>query len=909
MRPSRNSPSGAASASSPRWWQRAYRVALRSFPHAFRARWATEMEQTFVDRITAARANERMPWRTLGRELRSAVMSGIGERIHARGERPLYAASHHANSYHAPSRLLHMQDVRYAFRLLRRAPGFSLLTVLVLAGGLGISTFTFSFLHTAMIRALPLSGGERIVRLDAHVQGRQQTVDAADMRALQSSLHTVQQLAAYSGRDLIIGRDGHRQTLAATVSDPALFAIARTNATMGRGLIPSDAADGAEPVIVLSHRTWKNAFGSDSTLLGRHVVLDGSSTRVVGVMPEGFGFPVASGAWIPLAAREYDSAERGRQSVRLVARLADGISYDQASAEATVVMQRVLAPYDSAARDGSLRVAAESFPAAQIGEERTLVFTVLNVLAALILLLALVNVTNLLLARANERVRETAVRVALGASTGRLVMQGMWETIILCTSGGLLGTAGAAWGLSAITRWTSVNLPDNLAFWWVWQMDAVTLLSAGAFVTLAITVLGSVISLRTTRMNVREVIQDGSARSGSRRDARFSRILVATQVATVTVLMFFGVVGGVVTKRVVSMDPGFDTHQLLNGGISPPDVRYATPASRAALYRNAQAAMSAQDALSGVLLRNAVADKESDGGTFALRDARALRVAPTAHVQAVLGDLGTIGVRVLDGRALDASDDATRAPVVVISRSLALRLWNGRSPVGEQLRLTGAGDTVQFRTIVGVTSDQLYGNPLSRERSADAIYVPLLQHDAPYTTFVARYGSTEAAARTALLSSLAGVDPLLMPESVQPFDEALRKMTLIAVSVAKLFAACFGFALLLALVGTYGLMSRSIASRTREIGVRRALGATDAGVARLLLGQGGRQLGVGTLVALPLLVAIGLAVRHFFPIGGTLTTALAVGVSVSIVALVLGATWLPTRRVLRVPLSQALRTE
>jgi hypothetical protein len=375
-------------------------------------------------------------------------------------------------------------------------------------------------------------------------------------------------------------------------------------------------------------------------------------------------------------------------------------------------------------------------------------------------------------------------------------------------------------------------MAENMAFWWVWRMDHVTLLGAGAFVTVAIAALGAVVARRTTRMNVREIIQDGSARAGSRRDARLSRLLVVTQVATVTILMFFGALAGVVARRVMTMDPGFDTHALLNGGVMPPEARYPSPAARAAVLRDVHARLVERDALEAVLLRDAMAEVRTDGGRFALRDTRATGALPTAHVQAVLGDLRTIGVGVVEGRALDPSDDGLRAPVVLVSRSLAARLWPGRSPVGEQLRLAGLGDTTVFRTVVGVTSDLPYGNPLARDRSADAIYVPLLQAGSARAAFLVRHRGSETAARQALLAAFAAVDPLLVPDTVQPFDEVLRKSGLIALSTTKLFAGCFAFALLLALVGTYGLMARSIGLRTREIGVRRALGATDTGIAR-----------------------------------------------------------------------------
>jgi hypothetical protein len=501
------------------------------------------------------------------------------------------------------------------------------------------------------------------------------------------------------------------------------------------------------------------------------------------------------------------------------------------------------------------------------------------------------------------------VRLALGASTGRLVMQGMWETILLCLTGGALGTAVAAWGLDAITDWTHANMEGNLAFWWVWHADHVTLLCAGAFVTVGIAVLGSVVSWRTTRIDVRAIMQDGNARAGSRRDGRLSRILVATQVTTVTVLMYFGVMAGIVARRAVDLDPGFATARLIQGGVFPPPARYDTPARRAAVFRDVYARLTEQPTLDGVILRRTLAEQRSTSGGFVLRDPRSAGEAPRAFVVAMLGDLSTLSVKVVDGRALQPADDAAHAPVAVISRALATRHWPGRSPVGDQLRLTGVGDTTRFVTIVGVVGDLPYGDPLSRDRSADAIYVSLLQTDVDYSTFIVRHRTSEVAARQALLQAFGQVDRLLVPDSVQPFDEVLRKVGFIAISVSKLFAACFAFGLVLALVGTYGLMSRSIGLRTREVGVRRALGATDAMVTRLLLRQGGRQLGVGTLVAVPVLAVAGLAFMYYFPIGGWLTLLTGALVSAAIVALILVATWMPTRHVLRVPLRDALWRE
>jgi len=807
--------------------------------------------------------------------------------------------------------MVHAQDIRYAFRLLARSPGFSILTVLVLAGGLGLSTFTFSFLYTAMMRPLPLSEGERIVRLTrTREDGRRAPVDVVDVAMLRESMRTVRELGAYAQREVIVGREGDRRVLSATVADPVLFTVTRMPALLGRTLLPSDAEAGAEPVIVLAYRTWQGVFAADRTVLDAPVTINGVNTRVVGVMPEGFGFPVAQDAWLPLPTRATTATLPGTEFLSLFARLTPGATHAQAAAEATALLKAALVTRDTSGQVAPrTAMAVESFPAAQIGDERTLAFTFLNVLAALILLLALVNATTLLTARANERIRETAVRMALGASTGRLVMQGMWEGIILCLVGGAVGTAATAWGLDAITRWTQANMPDNMAFWWVWRMDRVTLLSAGAFVTVAIAALGSVVSVRAIRTNVREVMQDGSARSGSRREGRLARALVTMQVMVVTVLMFVGVLSGVMARRVVTIDPGYDPTNLLQAELAPPAERFPTADDRHDVYRGVQAGLAEHPAVGHALLRTRLAEPRGESGRFVLRGPRTAGTRPTANVLATLGNVSALGIQLVDGRPIDVNDDRTRAPVALISRSLAIRHWGGQSPVGAQLRLAGVGDTLQWRTIVGVVSDIPYGDPLSRDRSTDAIYVPLLQTDVSDVNVFVRHTAGEVAGRQALHDVFGAVDPLLVPGYVFRAAEVIAKTGMITTGMTKLFGACFAFALLLAVAGTYGLMSRSIGLRTREIGVRRALGATDAMATRMLLGQGARQLGVGTLVAAPVLAIIGATSTHYFPMSGALTATMGVLVSAAIVAVVLGATWLPTRKVLRVALRDALWRE
>jgi len=385
--------------------------------------------------------------------------------------------------------MFYWQDVRYALRLLAKTPFFTILTVAVLAGGLAVSIFTFSFLHSAMRKPLPVPRSEGIVcLLSVTAGGETGYVDAWELAAMRPRITTLNDIGAFAGREFVVGLgDGlPRRSLQAVASEWNIFAVTGTRPMLGRAFRPEDQAHGAEPVVVLSEWAWRVVFASDRELLekGKPVRLNGVPTRVVGVMPAGYGFPVAAEAWVPIRPELLAPGHAGQERVQAYARLAPGVDAEKAAAELTALLGSVRIEEGRRPEDPSRPVptamAVRSFPMAQIGEEGPLAFAVLNALAAFILLLACVNVTNLLLARANERVRETAVRLALGAPRGRLVMQNMWETILLCVAGGVLATGLAVWGLGAVDAWARAHLEGNLPFWWSWGFDRTVLLSAGA---------------------------------------------------------------------------------------------------------------------------------------------------------------------------------------------------------------------------------------------------------------------------------------------------------------------------------------------------------------------------------------------------------------------------------------------
>lgn len=802
------------------------------------------------------------------------------------------------------------QDVRYAIRLLARNPLFTLLTVAVLAGGLGLSIFTFSFLHTAILKPLPVADGEGIVRLFTVTNGRGVMPEAADLAAIRPSITTLTDFGVYSGRELAVGTGEGTRSMQATESEWNIFQITRTLPMLGRGFNPDDQQRGAEPVIVLSYWAWKAVFGADSSIIDRQIPLNGVATRVIGVMPEGYGFPVASEAWVPISPALLGPTIAEGLRINAYGRLAHDADAGRAGAELSGLLLRVREGRVIAdpAESQPTGMTVQSFPIAQIGEEAPLILMVLNTLATLILLLACINVTNLLLARASERAKETAVRLALGAPRGRLIMQSMWESIILCLIGGSLATVIAVWGLEAINAWCRANLEGNLAFWWVWGFDRTVLYSAGGFVTLAIMVLGGVVSRRAVNAEITEVLKEGGVRGGGRKEGKVSRALVITQVATVSVLMFFGSMAAIIAYRVANVDVGYDTRALLAGGVDLPEDRYPTARRRTQFYQNLYDQLSSRPELDGVVLRTTMARIEEDAGEFDLSTRPAAASRPRTYVLSAMGPLSVIGSRLVEGRFFDARDDASAVKTAVVSTAFAARYLPGQSPLGAQLTLTGLGEATP-RIVVGVTGDLLLGNPLSRDRSPIAVYVPLSQTEATGALALFRHRGSEPEGRSAFLRTVTAIDPVLSVGNVTSYEDVLAKTTLIARSTAQLFGACFGFALLLAVSGAYGLMARAIGRQTRDIGVRRALGATDRTILFMLLGQGGRQLGVGALVALPFTLLVGWGFSQYFPIALGLSITTAVLVSLSITAVVLAATWLPTRRAIAVEPRDALWRE
>jgi predicted permease len=805
-------------------------------------------------------------------------------------------------------------DLRYALRLLSKTPAFTAMSVMVLSGGLGVSIFTFSFLYAVLFKPLPLPDGEEIVKVFARGASPMQLVDAADYAVVRGA-QTLTAMGAYVALDAHLRVGEGARTLYATSSHWNVFDVARVPPLLGRTLRSDDQRVGAEPVAVLAHDTWQAMFGGDSAAVGRVVTVNGVGTRIIGVMPDGFTFPLATELWMPLPEDIYATVP-GRRHLNVYARLERGATIEQANAEIDGLLQALWLSESRQDLPGAHERPVTggmvtTFQRAQIGPEGFLLFIILNVLAGFILLLACINATNLLLARANERRSDMAVRIALGAPRFRLVVQALWETVLVSAIGAAVAVVIAAAALWTVDAWAQANIGGNLAFWWRWGPDGSTAISAAGFALLAIAVVGGVVVYRTARGDFHAVMRDSAAGSGNRQAGRLARALVILQVVMVSVVMFCGAVSGITAYEVLQLDLFRERDKVVLAILSPDGDRYDEPEERQRLFEALHEALEARSTFDGVMLRTELASGTEDGGRFVVEGPAYSRSEdhPRAFASAVSGTFEPLGSQLRAGRLLDARDVDGATPTALVSESLAQAQWPDGPAIGKRLRLVGLGPEEEWRTVVGVVGDVLEGNPLTVARSSMSVYVPLRQTDASSVAVMIRHRGNEREAQTALRQVMSDHDPLLVPDRIVSYAELFSFFTMMTSATVKMFVGCFVFALVLAVTGIYGLTARSVSQRTREIGVRRALGASDLGIVRLLMREGGWQLGIGLLTTAPVMVAASAALTQVLALELAVFVVSGAGVAVVVAASVLAATYFPSRRAVALEPSRALWQE
>lgn len=817
-------------------------------------------------------------------------------------------------------------DVRYTLRMMAKAPGLTAVLVATLALGIGATTTIFSVVHAVLLRPLPYPEPARLAVLRTELTGKlglpHLRFSVLQFHDLERSCRNCTAVAAWRTGEASLSGGDRPVRVHAIYATHQLLPLIGVRPAIGRWFDASEDRPGDPQVVVLSAALWRRVFGGDPAIVGAQIHLDAVPVHVIGVMPSGFDFPEHAELWVP--ARLDITKERGASlDLDTVVRLAPGASIASLDDELATQSKTWTAWINAiAAKVGYppmvLRARAGSLQAQLVGGLATTLW-LLQAAVLFVLVIAMVNVANLLLARAETRTREVAVRHALGASRRRLLRQFVTESLILGLVGGGLGLLVAMWAIDGVTALIPRSAPraGDIA------LDGTAVGFAVACSIAASLVFGLAPILHARRSDLHGALKDGSPQTtGSRTRLRARRALVISEIALAVVL----VVGCTVMVRsflaLQRVDLGFAPDHLLTFGVELPDKTYP-PAAGIAFWRRLHDRLRGLSGVRGAALVQELPpthSKDVDAVTFPGRSANDPDEPDwlVDFIQSTTPDaLDTLGAAIVRGRALRPSDTYDAPLVTVVNQSFVAKFFRGRDPIGQKIKVL-FGPEREF-TVVGVFAD------VKREAvelpAGTEMILPLAQYPLLSTTPQAP-SAMRGVLRTvddpdrlipALHQLVAELDPALPLYDVRTMDDVLWEAVARPRFLMFLLTSFAGIALVLAAVGIYGVMAYTVAQRTHEIGLRIALGARPAQVRAMVLRQAAALVAAGVAIgltaAIALSEALGTPLRDLFYGEAVVQPVLLAGVALTVTAVALLATWIPARRATEIQPTVALRAE
>ncbi len=816
-----------------------------------------------------------------------------------------------------------LQDTRYGARMLRKSPGLTGVAVLSLALGIGAISTIFSFVNGIMLRPLPYQEPERLVLLDetAFKQGvASMGISFPNFLDWREQNHSFEDIACYNAGGFIVAGGAEPELLQGAFVSQGLFEILGIAPILGRTFTADEDQPDHDQVVILSHGLWQRRFGADPNVIGQTVMLNNRSRTVIGVMPKGFQFPEVAETWGPLAlnTKIYTRTDHGLESI---ARLKPGVTLDQAQAEMISIAAGI--EQQNPVTNEGLSVSLTSLRAGLVGDYKKALLILLGVVG-FVLLIACVNVANLLLARSTARQKEIAIRAALGANRRRIFRQLLTESLLLGLIGGALGLVLALWGMDLLLA----AIPIDIPFWMKFDLDGRVLGFTAACSLLTGFVFGTAPALEASNPDLNETLKEGGRSGAGGGRHRLRSLLVVAEIALSLVLL---VGAGLMIRSFISLqhvDAGINPEGVLTMYIALPGAKYRAPEKRIAFFSQLLERVRAIPGVQSAGSNSGLPLSGNNWGrSMTVEGFPVLSVgeAPTInHCVISPGYFSAMGIPILKGRDFDERDsrDAPKVPqlaaqdqvmsgpspgVTIIDERLAREYWPDSDPIGKRIRFGPPEDNEPWHTIVGVVGDV-------RHRRLDAstgesVYLPFAQMPIGGSGLAIRTSGRPESLITAVRGQVKQLDPDLPLTRVMPMTEVVAR----SVWQPRLYTALFGVfaavALILATVGIYGVMSYAVTQRTREIGLRMALGAQRQDVLKLVVGQGVLLATIGVGVGLGAAVALTRLMSSLL-FGVTATDPITfVAVSVVLAGVALGACFVPARRAAKVDPMVALRYE
>ena len=801
-----------------------------------------------------------------------------------------------------------IDELKAAISGLMRAPAFTALAVGVLGLGLGAVIFMYGVADTLMLRPAPYPDAERmytIITHDAQAKGdyddSMKPQDYQLIREMQTRFEAIGSI--YVGTAYLTG-DGQAERYDGGFSDGHIFDVAGTAPALGRTILPRDTIEGAGQVVVLSHTLWRERFDSDPAIIGRIVRVNGSSAEVIGVMPEGFSFPSTAALWV---ANQQDPARLDRTEavdVAVYGRLRADSNPDLAQQELAPVAARIKSIVPQQMWDGHFEV--KPFATGFVGDEGEQLIWTLLVAVGFVLLIACANVSNLLLARSAYRVRETTVRSALGASRGRLVAHMLAEGLVISALATLLGLLLASIALDGM-QLAMARLMQDSPSWWIFKIDyrvAIFAVGAALFSTM---IAGLPAALRASRPSLDTLLRDGGRTGTGLAIGRIAWGLVVFEVALACLLLGTAAMLTKSVLRATSSDLGVETADIMTARVGLTAGTYMEDEEQIRFWETLLDHIRSQPGVDAAATMTALPGTGAGDGPVSIEGRDYGDASTKPFVQQVTVSesfFETFRLSARDGRLLDGRDRSDSLPAIVINETMAKQLWPDGSPIGARVQID-LDRAKTWLTVVGIVPNVVHNG---EGDDKPTMYKSLSQVPQRFMSIALRGEGDPRSLVGAVRTALAQTDPDLALYWLRTLDEARIIQTAGFRIVGTMFAVFAGVALVLAAAGLFGVLAFHVGQRTREIGVRRALGADNSRILKLIMRASGVQVLIGIVIGMALLPVMGWALGDILS-DGPFDAIVYSLVLLTMFVVAVAATLTPTRRALKVDPAAALRYE